>query len=197
MWERVLAKVLVVGSEGLLGFEESIAAYFQTKKVASDIKPWLNQPREIATISCLNGATVMEFLRHTVKLAGYGDEYEGYAAGADGMLKERNFPWWDNSLWLPVEFDNPSGLRDDPTYFIGSCQRLIVELDDMKRVSPLRLGEVAEAYFDMRDNFKKFTSSDQELNLLPEDCVRWVWKALKEGAEIAIANNAALWAGPD
>jgi hypothetical protein len=191
-----MAKQLVVGSEGLLGFEESISAYLKSKKVETGLQPWLNQPHELAIISCLNGATVMEFLRHTVQLAGYSDERDGFAAGEDGKLRERNFPWWDNSLWLPIKFDNPSGLRDEPTYFIGSCQRLIVELDEMKRVSPLQLGQVVPEYFDMRADFQKFIRANHELNLTFEDSVRWVWRALREGAEIAISKNAALWAGP-
>jgi hypothetical protein len=191
-----MSKDLIIGSAGLIGSEESISAYLQSKKVVIDLKPWFNNPNEIDAISCLNGATVMEFLRHTVHLAGYSDEDDGYAAGADGKLKERNFPWWDNSLWLPIAFDDPSGLSDDPTFFIGSCQRLIVELDEMKRISPLQLGEVVSNYFVMRDDLQKFMRSNQELNLKSEDCVRWVWKALREGAEVAISKNAALWAGP-
>jgi hypothetical protein len=157
----------------------------------------LERPEIIATISCLNGATVVEFLRHTVQLEGYADENAGFAAGANGELKERNFPWWDNSLWLPLDFYDPGGLDDDPTFFVGSCQRLIAELDELKRTSPLRLGEVVSEYSDMRKDYLKFVRSDTELDLSAEDCVRWIWRALRDGAELAISQNAALWAGPD
>ena len=86
---------------------------------------------------------------------------------------------------------------DDPTFFIGSCQRLIAELDDLKRNSPLRLGDVVSEYSDMRADFLTFVRSDTELNLSTDDCVRWIWRALRDGAELAIAENSALWAGPD
>jgi hypothetical protein len=154
-------------------------------------------PDTIADISLLNGATVGEFLRHVVKLEGYSDENAAYMAGADGKLKAKNFPWWDNSLWVPLEFDNPGMLDDDPTFFIGSCQRLIAELDELQRASPLRLGEVVPAYALMRAEYLKFVRSDTELHLSADDCVRWIWRALRDGAELAIAQNAALWAGPD
>ena len=139
----------------------------------------------------------MEFLRHTVQLEGFADENAGFAAGADGKLKGKNFPWWDNALWLPLEFGDPGALDDDPTFFVGSCQTLIAELDELKRTSPLRLGEVVPAYSDMRADFLKFVRSDTELDLRTEDCVRWVWRALRDGAELAVAQNTALWAGPD
>ena len=139
----------------------------------------------------------MEFLRHPVQLEGYADEAAGFAAGECGKLKWKNFPWWDNSLWLPLEFDDPGGLDDDPTFFVGSCQNLIAELDDLKRTSPLELGGVVTEYSDMRADFLKFARSNTRLDLRTEDCVRWIWRALHDGAELAIAQNAALWAGPD
>lgn len=192
-----MAKDLIIGSAGLKGFEESVSIYLRTKKLEINAKAWSSKPDTIATISCLNGASVMELLRHAVQLAGYSVEDEGLAAGADGKTVHRNFPWWDNSLWLPVRFDNPSGLLVDPTFFVGSCLRLIEELDDMKKISPLMLGEVGPEYALMRSDFQKFARGDIQLNLTTEDSVRWVWRALRDGAEIAIAENAPLWLGPD
>jgi hypothetical protein len=194
-----VAKDLVVGSVGLQGFDESIASFLSSRGLEAGLETWLERPDAIAEISCLNGATVMEFLRYVVKLEGYADadENAGYMAGADGKLKGKNFPWWDNSLWLPLEFDDPGGLDDDPTFFIGSCQRLIAELDELQRASPLRLGEVVPAYAEMRADYLKFVRSDTELDLSLDDCVRWIWRALHDGAELAISQNATLWAGPD
>ena len=189
-------KDLVVGSTGLQGFEESVARFLSSRGLKAGLETWLEQPDSIADISCLNGATVMEFLRHVVTLEGYADENAGYIAGCDGKLKAKNFPWWENSLWVPLEFDNPGVLDDDPT-FIGSCQRLISELDDLQRASPLRLGEVVPAYDEMRADFVKFVRSDTELNLSADDCVRWIWRAFHDGAELAVSENAVLWAGPD
>jgi len=192
-----VAKDLIVGSAGLQDFEDSIASFLSSRGLEVGLESWLDRPDTIATICCLNGASVVEFLRHVVQLEGYADENAGFAAGEDGKLKGKNFPWWDNSLWLPLEFDDPGGLDDDPTFFVGSCPRLIAELDDLKRTSPLRLGEVVPGYSDMRADYLKFVRSDRDLDLSAEDCVRWIWRSLRDGAELAISENAALWAGPD
>ncbi len=192
-----MAKDLIVGSAGLQDVGESVANFLASRGLEVGLEMWLERPDTVATLSCLNGATVMEFLRHAVLLEGYSDENAGFAAGSDGKLKGKNFPWWDNSLWLPLEFNDPGGLDDDPTFFIGSCQRLIAELDEMRRASPLRLGEVVSGYSDMRADFLKFVRSDTRLDLSTEDCVRWIWRALRDGAELAITQNTALWAGPD
>ena len=192
-----MAKDLIVGAAGLQFFDELIANFLTSRGLAAGLAAWLESPGSIAEISCLNGASVMEFLRHAVQLEGYADENQGFAAGADGELKGKNFPWWDNSLWLPLKFNNPGGLDEDPTFFVGSCQNLIAELDELKRASPLRLGEVVSGYSDMRANFINFARSNTELNLSAEDFVRWIWRALRDGAEFAIAQNTALWMGPD
>ena len=192
-----MAKDLIVGSAGLQGVEEPIAGFLSSRGLEARLATWLERPDTIAEISCLNGATVMEFLRHVVHLEGYADEGAGFAAGECGKLKGKNFPWWDNSLWLPLGFDDPGGLDDDPTFFIGSCQGLIAELDELNATSPLRLGDVVTGYSEMRADFLKFVRSDTELDLRAEDCVRWIWRALRDGAELAIAHNAVLWAGPD
>jgi hypothetical protein len=194
--EGTMAKDLIVGSAGLQDFAGSISSFLSARGLEVGLAIWLERPDTIAEISCLNGATVMEFLRHAVQLEGYADEDAGFAAGAYGKLKGKNFPWWDNSLWLPLEFDDPGRLDDDAT-FVGSCQTLIAELDELKRISPLQLGDVVSEYSDMRADFLKFVRSDTVLDLRAEDCVRWIWRALRDGAELAIAHNAALWAGPD
>jgi len=49
----------------------------------------------------------------------------------------------------------------------------------------------------MRAGFLKFIRSNTKLDLQTEDCIRWIWRALRDGAELAISQNAALWAGPD
>lgn len=192
-----MAKDLIVGSAGFKGFEGLITDFLSSRRVEVELATWLECPDTIATVSCLNGATVVEFLRHAVQLEGYSDENAGFAAGADGKLKWKNFPWWDNSLWLPLEFDNPGGLDDDPTFFVGSCQRLIAELDELKQTSPLQLGDVVSEYSEMRADFPKVVRSNTELDLRTEESIRWIWRALRDGAELAIAQNTALWAGPD
>ena len=50
LMEVVMSKELIVGSAGLIGFEESISAYLQSKKVVIDLKPWFSNPDEIDAI---------------------------------------------------------------------------------------------------------------------------------------------------
>jgi hypothetical protein len=192
-----MAKDLIVGSAGLQGVESSIAGFLSSRGLEVGLATWLEAPDTIATISCLNGAAVMEFLRHAAQSEGYADEDAGLAEGAFGRLKAKNLPWWDNSLWLPLRFDDSGALDDDPTFFVGSCQKLIVELDELKRTSPLQLGDVVFEYSEMRADFVKFVRSNTELDLRTEERIRWIWRALRDGAELAIAQSAALWAGPD
>ena len=191
-----MAKDLIVGSAGLQDFEDSIGSFLHSRHIEVELSTWLERPDTIATISCLNGAAVSEFLRHTIQVEGFANEIEGFKAGADGKLK-KNFPWWDNSVWIPIGFAGSGALEDDPTFFIGSCQRLILELDELKQISSLRLGEVVPDYSMMRSDFLKFVRSDKKLDLSTEDCIRWVWRALRDGAELAIEQNTALWVGPD
>ena len=138
----------------------------------------------------------MEFLRHAVAMEGYSDERTGFSAGEDGIIL-RNLPWWENSLWLPVDFEDAGTLEDDPTFFVGSCQALLRDLDALKVKSPLNLGEAPPAYAEMRADFQKFVRAGDALGLSADDCVRWVWKALREAAELAILEDTALWGGPD
>lgn len=192
-----MAKDLIVGSAGLQGFENSIAKFLKARGLRADIAVWLGGKETVAEISCLNGAAILEFLQQAARLEGYDDEDEGVAAGEAGELNSKNLPWSDNSLWLPVEFDNPGGLDDDPTFFIGSCRSLITELDGIQKRSSMQLGQTVPGYSDMRADFLKFIRSNAVLDLSPEDRVRWVWQALRDGAEIAVRNNAPLWLGPD
>jgi hypothetical protein len=192
-----MGKDLIVGSAGLQGIENSIAGFLSSRGLEVRLATWLEAPDTIATISCLNGAAIVEFLRHAAQLEGYADENIGLAAGASGSLKAKNFPWWDNSLWLPLRFDDSGALEEDPTFFVGSCQALIEELDELKRTSPLQLGDVVSEYSEMRADFLKFVRSNAELGLRTEECIQWIWRALRDGAELAVAQNTALWAGPD
>ena len=86
-----MAKDLIVGSAGLQGFEDSIVGFLSSRGLEVAVATWLERPDTIATISCLNGAAVMEFLRHAVQSEGYADENAGFAAGACGKLKGKTF----------------------------------------------------------------------------------------------------------
>jgi hypothetical protein len=89
---------------------------------------------------------------------------------------------------LPVELEHPGNLKDDPTVFVGSCMALLRELRELQ--------ELSQGYEEMRADIRRFYSSNATLQLADADCVRWVWLALRDGAEMAIKENMALWAGP-
>jgi len=134
-----MSKDLIVGSAGLLGLDDSLRAHLAGRSVKQDLEVWLAAKEESATICCLNGASVVAFLRHVVRCEGHSDEFAGFAAGESGVSKYKNMPWWDNSVWLPAEV-GPGNLKDDPTVFIGSCVALLRELHELQEVSPLLLG---------------------------------------------------------
>jgi hypothetical protein len=187
-----VGKDLIVGSAGLLGLEEPMAAHLAGLSV--DLEEWLAADDSAATISCLNSASVVAFLRHVVRCEGHSDELT--AAGESGKSKFRNMPWWDNSIWLPVELEHPGNLKDDATVFVGSCMALLRELRELQEVSQLQLGVPPEGYEEMRADIRIFYRSNAALQLVDADCVRWVWLALRDGAEMAIKENMVLWAGP-
>ena len=86
-----MAKDLIVGSAGLQDFEGSIISFLSSRGLEAGLATWLEGPDTIATISCLNGAAVMEFLRHAVQLEGYADEDAGFAAGLVESYRGRTF----------------------------------------------------------------------------------------------------------
>jgi hypothetical protein len=192
-----VGKDLIVGSAGLAALERSIAAHLASLGAKHGLKVWRAAEDRIATICCLNIASVMVFLRHVVRCDGHSDEEVVLRAGEHGETNYRNMPWWDNSVWLPAEFERPGNLEDDPTTFIGSCFALLRELDNLQKVSDLQLGIAPHRYQEMRADITSFYRSNTWSRLTDEDCVRWIWLALRDGAEMAIKENTVLWSGPD
>jgi hypothetical protein len=191
-----VGKDLTVGSAGLVGFEGSVATHLAGLGVKHDLQTWSTAKHDIATICCLNIASVVVFLRHVVRCGGHSNETLGFRAGERGETKYRNMPWWDNSVWLPTELANPGNLKDDPTTFVGSCVGLLRELKALQEESDLRLGTVPSGYEDMRADIEHFYRSNIALRLTNEDCIRWIWLALRDGADLAIKENSVLWSGP-
>ncbi len=192
-----MGKDLIIGSAGLRGIERSMAAHLAGIGVNHDLDSWLTAEESIATICCLNGASVVEFLRHVIHVEGYSDERAGFAAGESGSSKFKNMPWWENSIWLPIEIEHVGVLEDDPTFFVGSCRALLTELHSLQRASPLQLGSIPQGYGEMRTDIRKFYQSAAAIKLDEINCTHWIWRALHDGAEIAISENTVLWTGPD
>ena len=191
-----MAKDLVVGSADLSHLEKAIAAHLTGLGAKHDLEKWLAAEHGETTICCLNGASVVEFLRHVVRCEGYSDEDTGMAEGCNGNSKYRNIPWWDDAVWLPMELQ-PVILGVDEPFFVGSCSALLQELRDLQDISQIQLGSAPEGYEEMRADIQKFYRSDAPFRLTDADCVRWIWLALRDGAELAIKEHTVLYAGPD
>src|SRR5215471_15617066 len=85
-----MAKDLVVGPADLSHLEQAIAAHLTGLGVKHDLEKWFTTEPGETTICCLNGASVVEFLRHVVRCEEYPDKRTGFAAGENGTSKCRN-----------------------------------------------------------------------------------------------------------
>lgn len=151
---------------------------------------WKDCPDEIAYIDCLNLASIELFLDNIMKLEDLTSIND-----APNNTKYKHLPWWMECVWLPVEFElpkNPVFKKDKYPVFIGSSYGLKGDLEDVQKALPnLNLGAKPESYeFMMRDP-QAFYKSDFELNSEPE-VIRWIWRALYDGANISIRENAPL-----
>ena len=194
-----MAKDLVIGPADLSHLEQAIAAHLTGLGVKHDLEKWFATEHGETTICCLNGASVVEFLRHVVRCEGYSDERTGFAVGENGTSKYRNMPWWDDSVWLPIELE-PGTLEVDAPFFVGSCTALLRELRNLQDISQIQLGSAPAGYEEMRADIRKFyrsIHSGAAFQLTDADSVRWIWLALRDGAELAIKENTVLYAGPD
>jgi hypothetical protein len=87
------------------------------------------------------------------------------------------------------------GLSDEgnPT-FVGSCIRLLNELAKIKEMSPLDVSTTPPTYGDMRNDYRGwFSMSDSPSE---DDTIRWVWNALRDGAQISIARRSPMILAP-
>ena len=95
----------------------------------------------------------------------------------------------------------PAILESEPgdPLFVGSSTALLRELRDLQDISRIELGSAPERYDEMLADLRKFyrsMHSGADFQLNDEDCFRWVWLALRDGAERAIRQNTVLWSGP-
>jgi hypothetical protein len=154
--------------------------------------PWTMAAQCVAVIPLLNTASIAAFNRFVAALEGLTDN--------DAMDRTtfKNLPWWLVSVWLPIDFDPPRELGSDEgdPVFVGSCQRLVRELEEIKAKSPISMGDAPADYQIMRpDQYRKWLVSVSGEPLTNEDTLRWIWRALRDGAELAMRSNAPMTAG--
>ena len=187
---------LFVGRFGLEGLETSLASHLAGLGLKFDLQQLFEADEEVAMLCFLNGASIVEFLEHVGVVEGYPDRDMALRAFERGDSRLKNMPCWENSIWLPFDFEPAGTLADDPTVFVGSGPALLRELTDLQQRSPLGLGASPNGYERMRQDIRAFYRDSRELQLDEADTIRWIWRALFDGATIAIEARSALWAGP-
>ena len=190
-----MSKDLVVGRASLDWMEELLAEHTASLGLSDELHELFQGPGEETALCFLNGASVVLFLDYASALGGYPDRDSAYAAFQRGDSKFGSLPWWDNSIWLPFEFTRGGTMKHDPTTFVGSCSVLLKELQTIRQLSREGLGAKPRGYEEMRKDITAFYK-DTQFQLDDADTIRWIWRALYDGVEIAMASKSILWAGP-
>jgi hypothetical protein len=161
---------------------------------AGSATDWQRYTDQAEVISLLNMASVNPFNAFAAGLEG--------TTGYDAMDRTRlkNLPWWLDAVWLPVEINPPAiSISGDPV-FVGSVQRLKTELEDIQRLAgTLNLGTAPDEYVRMRKSYDAWWRDVNEAepeDLSEDDTLRWIWRALYDGIEMATAKNIPMfWFG--
>ena len=183
-----MGESLSIGRLGMSGIDYDAVSYLDSIGLTGEQhRAWTKCADDIALIDCLNIASVGLFMDHVATLDGFAD-----SSAAIEKSRFVQLPWWESSIWLPVAFAPPTLLDDGSPLFLGSCQALLAELEDVKSLSSWGLGQTPPGYDLMRADIKAFYRSDFKLNDDEPTIAQWIWKALYDGAEIAIRNSAPL-----
>jgi hypothetical protein len=187
---------LFVGRIGVEGLEDSLPSHFAHLGLKVDLQPLFEADEVEATLCFLNGASLVEFLEHVGAVEGYPDRDTALRAFEGGDSRLKNMPCWENSIWLPFDFEAAGMLEDDPTVFVGSGPALLRELTDLQQRSPLGLGASPNGYERMRQDIRAFYRDRTPFQLDEADTIRWIWRALFDGATIANKSMSALASTP-
>jgi hypothetical protein len=187
---------LFVGSIGVEGLETSLASHFAGLGLKPDLQRLFEADEVEATLCFLNGASLMAFLEHVGVVEGYPDSHTALRAFERGEARLKNIPCWENSIWLPFDFEHAGTLKDDPTVFVGSGPALLRELADLQQRSPLGLGASPNGYERMRQDIRAFYRDRTAFQLDEADTIRWIWRALFDGATIANRLTSTLSSTP-
>ncbi len=169
-------------------FEKAAVAATARLRVA-DSGRWRQFAGQSTEISLFNLATVCLFTDHVADLEGFTNSGE-----AMERTKFRHLPWWQTSIWLPVEFQPPKDPAIDMDgwpIFLGSCQCLLADLAEVKKLSDMNLGATPDDYLKMRADYKAFMRSDFSLSD-ERILIQWIWRGLYDGAELGM-NGAAVF----
>jgi hypothetical protein len=194
--QAAMGSDLFVGRFGLEGLETSLASHVAGLGLKFDLQRLFEAEEEVAMLCFLNDASIVAFLEHAGAVEGYPDGATAVAAFERGDSRFKNMPCWQNSIWLPFDFEPVGMLEDDPTVFVGSGPALLRELTDLQQRSPLGLGASPDGYDRMRQDIRAFYRDRTVFRLDEADTVRWIWRALFDGATIANSSACALSSTP-
>jgi hypothetical protein len=183
---------LFVGRLGLEGLETSLPLHLAGLGLKVDVQRLFEADEVVATLCLLNVASLVVFLEHVGAVEGYPDSKTALAALERGDSRYKNMPCWLNSIWLPFDFEPAGMLADDPTVFVGSAPALLRELTDLQQRSPLGLGTRPNRYDRMRQDIRAFYRDRDAPPLDEADTIRWIWRALFDGATIANESMTAV-----
>jgi hypothetical protein len=190
-----MSKDIVVGRASLDWMEELLADRAASLGLGDELHEVFQGSDEQTTLCSLNSASFVLFLDHVSTLDGHPDSQSAFVAFQRGVSKFRNMPWWDDSIWLPFEFSDVGVIEGNFPAFVGSCPVLLRELETIRQLSPQGFGATPQGYEEMRKDIKAFYKN-VHVRLDHADTIRWIWRALYDGAEIAMASTSILWAGP-
>ncbi len=150
----------------------------------SDVEPpaWARYDGRVEEITLLNLATLVFFTNYVLQLQGLTDRKRSRS-------RFKNLPEWETNVWLPTPLDFRPPDPRDRGIFIGSALDLRDELDEIRRLSDLGLGELPPGYEDMRAGHALPVSFKLAED---RDCIRWVWRGLWDGADLAVRNTAPM-----
>jgi len=187
-----MGKALSIGQLRMDSLERAAISHLNSLGLDDErCSTWTNCLDNIDFIDALNSASVCYFLDHVAKLEGFEDSNVALE-----KTRYRQLPWWDCSIWLPVTFAPPTLLDDNGfPIFLGSCQALLSDLQGVKDRSSCSLGQSPPGYEQMRSDINVFYRSGFQLED-ESSIIQWIWKALHDGAQLAIQTSAPLLCGP-
>lgn len=168
---------------------ESAVLQATTRLSIADKAAWRNFSGKPADISIFNLASVVLFTDHIAKLEGFAD-----SGAAMESTRFPNLPWWQSSVWLPVAFQPPKKPPIDLggwPVFLGSCQGLLADLVEVRKLSDMGLDRMPDGYEMMRADYSAFMRSSFEISD-ERSILQWVWRGLHDGAELSLSGSALM-----
>jgi len=170
-------------------FYEAAASAFERRGLRY-APEWHTCAENIARIDIFNLASVNEFL-------GYATRLEGLLDGASRIQgkKFKQLPSYVYDVWLPFDFEPTAQTEISDGHWpvpLLSSSRLLIELDEIQRLSDLDFSKEPSGYELMRSNPKEFYRS--KITVDNTTLMRWIWRRLHDAAELSIANSVPMLA---